>query len=162
MKVLKNKKVLMGIGIAVLVIAIILVIVLVLLNPYRGKQRLEKIYYNLPEGIKSSETDKGKFKSGIEWKSNDYTLDGMTLHVIYYKGRSVKDGVARTDVFLDTEINGIPYVYVEKKLDDTFSIRRYYTQVGEDTYYIMATYKNSKANVKKLDDFLGTIMIKQK
>ena len=48
MKLLKNKKVLIGIGIAVLVLAI-LIIVLVLLNPYRGKQRLEKIYYTLPE-----------------------------------------------------------------------------------------------------------------
>ena len=162
MKIFKNKKVLIGIGVAI--VAIILCILAVLSfrkNPYSGKQSIDRFYYNKPAGVKKEDTDSGTFESGIKWNSVQYTMKGFILYVTRYQNRSVENGVAKTGKLKDKTIKGVAYKYSEEKLDEEFTLKRYYTQVENDTYAIMAVYKTSKENDEKLEEFLSSIIIQK-
>ena len=153
MKIFKNKKVLIGIGVAVVAIIIcILVILSFRKDPYSGKQSIDKFYYSKPEGVKKEDTDKGTLESGVKWNSVQYTMKGFILYVTRYQNRSVENGVAKTGKLKDKTIKGVAYKYSEEKIDEEFTLKRYYTQVGNDTYAIMAVYKASKENDEKLED----------
>lgn len=164
MKLLKeNKKVIISTGIILLIVLCIFGITRCANNPLRGKEKFDEVYFDKPEGTKEVKKDKGTIGSAkTKWNSVKYSSDDIIFTIIHYEKRSVKYGVAQSeDNLKEKKINGVKYYYAKVKIDDTHSINRYYTQVGEDTYFVSVVSTNNDKNQKKIDDFVDSIVFKQ-
>lgn len=129
-------------------------------DKHSGKSQFEKIYYSPLENVKEEKKNDGELETGVKWNSIRYTLDGIVVTITRYENIQV-DVAGGSNDLEDKTISNIKYKYksstINKVLQD-----QYYTQVGEDSYYISITYKDTSENKKVIDKFLKSIEVDEK
>ena len=154
----KNKTILLIIGIVVLLLIIILSVVRCS-SPLAGKKKVGELYYDPLDGVEKVDKKKGNYEKVIDYTTVKYTLDGMIVDVTYYQNRDVTKSLKKDKTYKEITINDNKYYYKEFTVATNYVIRHYYAQVGKDTYYVSATYKNTQANTEKIDNFINSIII---
>ncbi len=125
----------------------------------KGDTEFGKLSFNKPENVTSENTDNGTLGDEEKWNSIDYTLDGMVITLKQYE--KVKMKFFTFDGYKDITINGTSYKYKEEKSEGGFIHRTYCTQVGDDLYYVFATYTDNKTNKEILDTMVKSFVFEK-
>lgn len=148
------------------VVVLLLVVLLIAgcdkknVSPLVNKEKLHDLYFDTFEESSMADKKSGTLESGMDWESYSYTFDEMIITVTYYKGRDMNTSISYLSNVEDVKINDISYKFSEIIIDEDYKQANYYTQVGSDTYYISAVYKDSVENRKTLRSFLDTVRTK--
>ena len=127
----------------------------------KNEKESNVLSYDKPENVKSEKKENGKLDdSKDKWDSVTYTFDGMTITVKHYENSSI-DGFFDKS-YEDKTIKGINYKYKETKIDNEFLYGEYATQVDDDVYFFLCTFKDNDNNRKTINSLLESVVVKKK
>lgn len=129
-------------------------------NSLSGKVKFHNIYYDKLKDVSETKMDKGTFESGMEWDNVRYIYDDMIIMITRYE-KSNFDNYVSNEELSDIEINGVSYRYVESE-NSGYNVSKYYTHVGDDTYFLSITYKKNQDSDKFVQKFLKSIVVLEK
>ena len=159
----KKRNILIIGSICIAVLFFLILFIFISRNSFHGKDSVGNLTYVVPENPKSIDKNSGKTTAGsINWNSKTYHYDGLVFEITKYDFYNMDNGSAKSENLKTTKVGDVTYYYKETKMDETHVLRRYYTQVKNDTYYIMILYRTDRGNRKITQDFLESIQIKEK